>query len=79
MSWTHTRSKIAHTKRRDPSADVTELMRQMRAEKLEDHIKQVVDQFPPLTPAQRDRLAMLLKGGATAATRAEAGGHREAS
>lgn len=30
---------------------------------LEDHIRRVVDQFGPLTPAERDRLAMLLRGG----------------
>jgi acyl-CoA reductase-like NAD-dependent aldehyde dehydrogenase len=63
VSWTHTRSKIAHTKRRDPSADVTELVRQMRAEKLEDYIKRTVDQAPPLTAEQRARLAGILAGG----------------
>lgn len=67
MSWTHTRSKIAHTKRRDPSADVTELVRQMRAEKLEDYIKRTVEAAPPLTPEQRDRLALVLTGGGPSA------------
>ena len=31
---------------------------------LADYIKRVVDEAPPLTPAQRDRLAVLLRGGA---------------
>ncbi|MBB2894576.1 hypothetical protein [Flexivirga oryzae] len=64
MSWTQTRSQIAHAKRRDPNADVTELRRQLRAERLAEHIERVVNEAPPLTPEQRDRLAVLLRGGA---------------
>ena len=64
MSWTHTRSKIAQAKRRDPNADTTELVRQLKAERLADYIRQTVDAAPPLTPDQRDRLALLLRGGA---------------
>lgn len=63
MSWTHTRSKIAHAKKKNPSADVTELVRQMRAEKLEDYITRAVDAAPPLTAEQRQRLAGILAGG----------------
>lgn len=59
--WTHTRSQIAHIKKRDPDADVTELRRQLKAERLEDHIRQQVDSWPTLTPEQRDRLALLLR------------------
>lgn len=61
MSWTHTRSQIAHAKKRNPDADVTELRRQLRAERLADHIQRVVNEAPPLTPEQRDRLAGLLR------------------
>lgn len=61
MSWTHTRSRIAQTKKADPNADVTELRRQLKAERLEDYIKKTVDAAPPLTPEQRDRLALLLR------------------
>lgn len=68
MSWTHTRSQIAHTKRRDPNADVTELRRQLKAERLADYIKRTVDTAPPLTPEQRDRLALLLTGGGQVAS-----------
>lgn len=61
MSWTHTRSAIAHAKKADPEADVTELRRRLKAERLEDYIQRTVDTAPPLTPEQRDRLALLLR------------------
>ncbi|SMG34952.1 hypothetical protein [Agreia pratensis] len=61
MSWTKTRSQIAHTKRRDPNADTTELTRQLKAERLEDYIERVVNAAPPLTSEQRDRIAALLR------------------
>ena len=35
---------------------------------LEAHIKRLVDQAPPLTPAQRDKLATLLATDSTPAT-----------
>ena len=66
MSWTHTRSKIAVTKRANPSADLTELRRQLKAERLEEHIKQVVDSAPPLSLEQRSRIAALLTSGGDA-------------
>lgn len=64
MSWTKTRSQIAHAKRANPHADVTELRRKLKAERLEEHIQQTVESAPQLTPQQRDRLALLLRGGA---------------
>jgi hypothetical protein len=33
------------------------------AERLAAYIEKIVAQAPPLTPAQRDRLALLLRGG----------------
>ncbi|SJM62811.1 hypothetical protein FM101_07485 [Arthrobacter rhombi] len=60
-SWTKTRSQIAHAKRRDPNADVTELRRQLKAEHLEDYVARVVAEAPPLTPGQLDRIAGLLR------------------
>ena len=65
-SWTKTRSQIAHEKKRDPHADVTELKRQLKAERLEEYVARVVAEAPPLTPEQRDRIASLLRpaGGA---------------
>lgn len=38
--------------------------RDLRAAKLADHIRKLVDQAPPLTAEQRLRLAGLLVGGA---------------
>lgn len=63
MGWTKTRSQIAHAIRQDPDADVTHLRRQLKAERLADHIKAVVDSAPPLTADQRERLADILRGG----------------
>jgi hypothetical protein len=37
------------------------------AEKLAEHIKAIVDSAPPLTAAQRDHLAALLRGSAKGA------------
>ncbi|HLM20881.1 MAG TPA: hypothetical protein VK390_05065 [Propionibacteriaceae bacterium] len=45
----------------DPA--IADARRDLRAAKLEDHIRQVVDQAPPLTPEQAERLAALLHGG----------------
>lgn len=63
MSWTHTRSQIAHAKKADPDADVTDLRRQLKAERLEEYIREVVASAPPLTQQQRDALATLLTSG----------------
>ena len=63
MGWTHTRSAIANTKRVDPDADVTELLRQLKAERLALRISEIVDTAPALTAEQRAKLATLLRGG----------------
>lgn len=60
MSWTKTRSEIAHAKRKNPNADTTELRRKLREERAAEYIKNLVDQAPPLTDEQRTRLAELL-------------------
>jgi len=41
-----------------------ELRRAYVAEKLAEHVAKVVAEAPPLSPAQRDRIAVLLRGGA---------------
>ena len=61
VSWTHTRSKIANVKRKDPNADVTELTRQLKCERASEYIREIVDAWPPLTDEQRTKLAELLK------------------
>jgi hypothetical protein len=48
----------------DPAdrAEADRILAEYRANQLADDIKRVVDGFPPLTQAQRDRLAVLLRG-----------------
>ena len=61
MSWQKTRSKIARAVRdHHPESEITALRRDLRAERLEEHVRRIVDQAPPLTPEQRSRLAVLL-------------------
>lgn len=45
---------------------VIEARRELRAAQLAEHIAKVVAQAPPLTNDQRNRLALLLRGGASA-------------
>lgn len=62
--WTKTRSKIAnHRKRLPPDHPiVVGLQRDLRAQRLEDHIERVLGEAPPLTDEQLDRIAGLLRG-----------------
>ena len=61
MSWQKTRSKIARAVRdHHPESEITALRRDLRADRLEEHIQRVVDEAPPLTAEQRARLAILL-------------------
>ena len=67
------RSKLANAAARaarDPqaAAQVEDLRREYRYLSAEDYIKRVVDEAPPLSPYQRDALALLLRpsGGAAA-------------
>jgi hypothetical protein len=41
--------------------DTSEIDAELKAVKLEEHIRQVVDSAPPLSTEQRDRLALLLR------------------
>lgn len=45
-------------------AEIARLRREHAAVRLEDYIRKVVDQAPPLTAEQRDRLSVLLRGTA---------------
>lgn len=57
------RAKLAHAARFRP--DDAETLDRLRAElktsRLEEHIRAVVDGWPPLNAEQRDRLAILLR------------------
>lgn len=59
------RNRVAILTRHHPdSAElIADARRELAAAKLEDYIRRVVDGAPPLTPGQRDRLAILLRGG----------------
>ncbi len=57
------RARIGGIRKHHPAADTTELGRDLAAAKLANYIRKTVDAAPPLTPAQRDRLALLLRGG----------------
>lgn len=66
-TWTHERARIASLSRsRTPDdPDLIEARRNLRAARLEDHVQKVVAGAPPLTQAQRDRIAGLLRAGPT--------------
>jgi len=53
-----------HPDQPEHAAHASELRRDYATEKLADYVAKVVDAAPPLTPAQRDRIAALLRGGA---------------
>ncbi|HEY3925008.1 MAG TPA: hypothetical protein VGL75_10650 [Acidothermaceae bacterium] len=39
-------------------------LRELKDAQAQDYIRRLIDEAPPLSPAQRDRLAILLLGGA---------------
>jgi hypothetical protein len=57
-----TAGQVAALERWHPydKARLAEARRDLRAEQLADHVRRVVDTFPPLTREQRSRLAALL-------------------
>jgi hypothetical protein len=56
-----TRARVAALTRHHPNDKTTvDLARDFKAERLAEYIERVVDSAPPLTQAQRDRLAALL-------------------
>lgn len=62
-SWTHDRARVARlSQTRSPDDPVLVAARlALRASRAEDYIKRLVAEAPPLTPEQRDRLAVILK------------------
>ena len=61
MGWTKTRSLLANTLQLDPNADVTELRTLLRTQRLGERIEAEIEKAPPLTAAQREYLAALLR------------------
>jgi hypothetical protein len=64
MSSATTHAKLSAEFRHRPNGDHTELKRQLKAEVLEERVREVVDSAPPLTIEQRAKIAaILLTGG----------------
>lgn len=65
MSWTQERARKAVLTRHRGSDNPATIAagRAMEVERLADHIARTVSAAPALTSGQRDRLALLLKGG----------------
>lgn len=62
-SWTQQRAKVAGLSR-DRNPDDPALVsarRDLRAMRLEEHVRKTVAAFPPLTAEQLDRVAVLLR------------------
>ena len=58
------RARIAALKRHHPNDQETvELARDFKAERLVEYVQRVLDSAPPLTQTQREKLALLLRGG----------------
>lgn len=64
MSWTQERARVASlTRSREPDdPELVAARRNLRTERLAEHITKTVAEWPPLTAAQLDRLAILLRG-----------------
>ncbi len=67
MSWTQERARYAAISRHRPgdTAALAETARDLAAERLAAHVERVVAQAPTLSVAQRDRIAALLRSGAS--------------
>ena len=62
MGWTRERARLAalHRHRTPDDPQITQARRDLAAERLAEHVRAVVDTFPPLSAEQRDRIAALL-------------------
>jgi hypothetical protein len=67
LSWTTERARVASLSRSRTSDDpaLITARRNLKAARLEDYVSRVVSEAPPLTPEQIDRVAVLLRGGAS--------------
>jgi len=68
-TWTSERARVASLTRSRKADDpeLVEARRNMRALKLEEYVLRVVDEAPPLTNEQRERIAALLRAGGASA------------
>lgn len=67
-TWKSERARVASLARFRPSNDpaLVDAKRDLRAERLAEHVARVVAQAPPLTDEQRERIAALLRAGGAA-------------
>ena len=65
-NWTAERARVASLSRSRSSddPDLIAARQNLRAARLEDYIRRTVDQAPPLTAEQRERIAALLRPSA---------------
>lgn len=57
------RARVAVASRKRDEGAQLEARQDLAAAKIEDYIRRTVDAAPPLTSDQRNRLALLLRGG----------------
>lgn len=65
-TWTHHRAKVAALSR-DRAADDPDLIaarQNLKAARLEEYVRRVVAEAPPLPPEQAERIASLLRPAA---------------
>lgn len=67
-NWTGPRGRVAalSRSRSENDPELVDARRALRAARLAVQIQRTVDEAPPLTPEQRERLAALLRGGQVA-------------
>lgn len=65
QTWTAQRARVAGLSRSRPADDpeLLDARRDLRATRLAEHIAKVVDEAPRLSDEQRDKLAVILRGG----------------
>lgn len=67
-TWTSARARVASlTRSRTPDdPELVNARQDLRALRLEDHVRKVVSEAPPLSNEQRERIAALLRAGGAA-------------
>ncbi len=65
-SWRTERARVANAVRNGNPVLEAEARARLKEVRAEDYIKKLVAEAPPLSEMQRDRLALLLRGGAAA-------------
>jgi hypothetical protein len=66
-TWKQKRGKLARLSQDLPAGhpELELLRRDIAVDRLAEHVREVVSRAPELTPEQRDRIAAILRGGAS--------------